>query len=211
MIKSCSVSRKVITPLVAMGLLTGSLAAQAASVSYYLDQSNDMPDGTNYLQVTISDGASGNIDFSVQVLTPAFPSPGDNFGMQEFYFNYDNLLTVGTGNITGINPNSWEIKEDKNAGGGFGKFEFEAKGNGSSRTSLLTFSISGVAGDTIDSYAIAAGESGEFFAAHVGGFDAGNGVTSAKFAGSTVVPVPAAAWLFGSGLIGLISTGRRRR
>ena len=54
--------------------------------------------------------------------------------------------------------------------------------------------------------------SGEFFAAHIAGFDeTTNGVTSAQFAGSTsVVPVPAALWLFGSGLLGLVAVSRRK-
>jgi len=52
-----------------------------------------------------------------------------------------------------------------------------------------------------------AGRGNAFFAAHVAGFDA-SGTTSGFFA--TVVPAPAAVWLFGSGLLGLIGAARRR-
>lgn len=191
-------------------LLAG--AANAASVSYYLDQSNDLPNGTNYLQVTIADGAGGDIDFTVEVLTAAYPTPLSNFGMQEFYFNYDQSLDVDMADIINLDPASWDINEDKNAGGGFGKFNLQAKGSGSSRTELLTFSITGVVGDTVNSYAIGdADESGLFFAAHVAGYDDGtSGNTSGKFAGATLVPVPAAVWLFGSamGLLGWV--GRKQ-
>ncbi|NND55353.1 MAG: hypothetical protein HKN56_10345, partial [Gammaproteobacteria bacterium] len=38
--------------------------AKAASVSYYLDQSNDLANGTNYAIVTIEDGVGGDIDFT---------------------------------------------------------------------------------------------------------------------------------------------------
>ncbi len=187
-------------------------AAGAASISYYIDQSNDLPDDVNYLQVTISDGVGGNIDFQVDVLTAAYPAPLSNFGMQEFYFNYDQALDVDMGDITNLDPASWDINEDKNAGGGFGKFNLQAKGSGSSRTQLLTFSIAGVIGDTIYSYALGnADDTGEFFAAHVAGYDDGvSGNTSGKFAGSSVVPIPAAAWMFGSAL-GLLGWVRRQK
>lgn len=189
--------------------------ANAATISYYLDKSNALADGINYAQVTISDGMAGNIDFSVEVLTSAFSvSPGSNFGMQAFSFNYDNALTVSSSNIVSIDPTSWTISQNSNAGGGFGKSDFALSGTGSSRTELLSFSISGVTGDTVYDYAIGSTlnpSSGEFFAAHIAGFDLTDGVTGAKFAGSTpAVPVPAAIWLFGSGLLGLVAVSRRK-
>jgi len=188
-----------------------SMPAKAASVSYFLDQSNDLPNGTNYAIVTIEDGVGGDIDFTVEVIESAFPTPLSNFGMQAFFFNYDQSLNVDMANIVDVDPASWDIREDKNAGGGFGKFEFQAMGNGSTRTSVLTFSITGVSGDTVDSYAIGrADDTDEFFAAHIAGYDDGvSGSTSGKFAGSTVVPVPAAVWLMGSGLLAL--AGLRRK
>jgi len=189
--------------------------ASAASVSYYLDQSNDLANGTNYAKVTIADGLGGDIDFTVEIIESAFPSPFSNFGMQAFFFNYDKdavpPLVISAANIVNVNPNEWSIVEDKNAGGGFGKFEFEALGDGSSRTSLLTFSISGVDNDTIASYAIGDADGmGEFFAAHIAGYDDSvSGNTSGKFAGSAV-PVPAAVWLFGSAL-GMLGWVRRKK
>ena len=82
----------VLKALSAAAILAVATASpvQAASVSYYLDQSNDLPDGINYAQVTISDGAGGDIDFSVEVLTSAFSVTdpvAQNFGMQNFSFN----------------------------------------------------------------------------------------------------------------------------
>ena len=43
--------------------LFASAQVNAASVSYFLDQSNDLADGTNYAKVTISDsiGHAGDI------------------------------------------------------------------------------------------------------------------------------------------------------
>jgi len=191
--------------------LFGGMQANAASVTYQLDQSNDLADGPIYATVTIADGVAGNIDFSVEIIESAFPAPLSNFGMQAFFFNYAASLNVTAANIIDVNPDSWIIREDKNAGGGFGKFEFEATGSGSTRTSLLTFSIAGVAGDTIADYATGyADDTTEFFAAHIAGYDdAESGNTSGKFAGSTVVPIPAAVWLFGSAL-GMLAWVRRK-
>jgi hypothetical protein len=198
---------KLVTASVAL------LATQAYSATFYIDQSNALANDVNYAQVDIT--ASGDdINFMVSVISSAFSVTGSNFGMQTFSFNYDTALTVGTTNIIDVDPATWSLSQDANAGGGFGKFEFALAGNGSSRTEVLSFSISGVAGDTVDSYAIGSTlnpSSGEFFATHIAGFDLTDGVTSAQFAGSTaVVPVPAAAWLFGSGLIGLVGLARRR-
>jgi hypothetical protein len=205
--------RKVFKLSVLPLVLTGT---QASAVSYYLDQSNDLLDGVSYAQVTISDSTTtlGDIDFSVELLASAFAVSGSNFGMQNFSFNFDPSLSVDASNIIDIAPLSWTIAEGANAGGGFGKFGFQLSGNGNSRTELLSFSITGVADDTVNSYAMGSTlnpAAVEFFATHIAGFDLINGATSAQFAGSTVVPVPAAVWLFGSGLLGLVGFARRKR
>jgi hypothetical protein len=96
---------KKLVKLAALPLIFAATQTSAASISYYLDQSNDLPDGINYAQVTISDGIGGNIDFSVDVLENAFSvSPGANFVMQAFSFNYDLSLSVSSANIQDIDP-----------------------------------------------------------------------------------------------------------
>ena len=58
--------------LVAIALL-GTGQAFASSVTYALNQSNDLADGPTYGTVTISDGVAGNIDFSVFDYFERFP------------------------------------------------------------------------------------------------------------------------------------------
>ena len=53
--------------LLMLGLATAGNAS-AASLSYVLDQSGSMADNVGYLQVTISDGLDGAIDFAVRLL-----------------------------------------------------------------------------------------------------------------------------------------------
>ncbi len=197
----------------------------AASVSYFLDQSNSLPNGTSYLQVTISDSTtvSGDIDFLVEVIPSAFPPLGGNFGMQAFYFNMDESLSVSSDNIV-VDAHGWNTRQNRNAGGNFGKFDFKLTSNGKGgcggkscdkRLEALMFSITGIDGDTILSYAVSSDlnpSSGEFFAAHVAGFSSEPfGNSSAKFAGSSpaAIPIPPAALLFGSAL-GWLGLRRRR-
>jgi len=207
---------KKIIKLSVLPLLLTATQANTATISYYLDQSNDLFDGINYAQVTISDSTTtiGDIDFSIELLDSAFTVSGYNFGIQNFSFNYDPSLAIDASNLD-LTPLVWSVSEGKNAGGSFGKFGFQLSGKGNSRTELLNFSITGVADDTVNSYAMGSTlnpAADEFFAAHIAGFDETDGVTSAKFAGSAlVIPVPAALWLFGSGLAGLIMVARKKK
>jgi hypothetical protein len=206
--------------LVCLGLACG-VNAQAASVTYYLDQSNVLTDGIGYVKVTISNSSTCvlsecDIDFKVET-TSAF-SPGSNFGIQAFGFNPS--VALSSSNFYNLNS-AWSVGSGNLDG--FGSFAVTENGTGSSRQNPLTFSIA-VAGDSISSYANPStgtagswtGTTNPFFAAHVAGFTLTQGVDSAFFAGSTtnippnLVPVPAAAWLLGSGLIGLAGVARRK-
>lgn len=185
--------------------------AGAASVSYFLDQSNTLPDSINYLQVTIDDeGSAGAINFTVETLS-AF-TEGENFGIQAFGFNG---LSLTADNIAGL-EDGWGFRSDKNLSE-FGGFTNYVSGKGSNRLDPLTFSITEMSFDDIMSYVeLSTGKNKNlsFFSAHVAGFTTSKQcLTSAWFGGSTPspVPVPAAVWLFGSGLIGLIGVARRKR
>ena len=98
---------------------------------------------------------------------------------------------------------------------GFGRFELALSTTGQGRQSPLSFALLNT-GLTLNSFTEAststAGEGNVFFAAHIAGFDAGGGVTSAYFGGSQVaaVPLPASLPLLFAGLGVMGWLGRRR-
>jgi len=215
--------------LLAGCVLSISLQASAASVTYFLTDSNALPDGPSYLSITIADGAgddAGDIIFTVDANESIFcpgGCVGDNFGIQVFGFNSVPMLTADNLEL----PDSWT----PNFGGGslseFGNLDIENSGTGGSRQDPLIFHIVGIEGDTIESHALGYNKQGDetaWFAAHVAGFNPVDGcgehmVTcdSAWFGGGdggdppSSVPVPAAVWLFGSGLLGMVGVARRGR
>lgn len=211
-------SRRLVKRLKHLVVVLASVAsvqASAATVSYYLDQSNVsvLPDGTDYLKVTISDSTTvaGNIDFKVETLAALNNISGTSgFGIDQFGFNTNNTLS-GSNFVL---PTHWTYAGSGNMDG-FGLFNLRTDTNGANnRLATLNFSITGISGDTIMDYVMMssgnAGQGNTYFAAHVAGFNI-SGTTSAYFAGSTPVPLPAAAWLFGSGLLGLAGIARRKR
>jgi len=190
----------------------------ATTVSYYLDQTNLnplLPDGTNYLQVTISDNQAGQLDFIVETVAGAFLE-GQNFGIQAFGFN----ILPPTNSLTPddfLVPDSWSIQiaPPQNTMDGFGGFDILVSDGGNSRQNpSLQFSVLGLSLSDIVPIELSSGTAAQgnvAFAAHVADFATSDtGITSGFFGGSTVVPVPAALWLFGSGLLGLIGIARRK-
>lgn len=166
------------TCLALAGALLIAGPAQAASITYLLNQGNDpegyLPDGQTYATVKIdNEGTPGYINFTV-TLTPTLTSIADaNFGIDRFMFNSTNVLTAA--NVVGL-PVGWAPTFDYNpgpphlTGDGFGRFEI---GLGMlPRQSPLTFSID-IAGDSIGDYAVLSTNSVEgntYFALHVAGF-----------------------------------------
>jgi hypothetical protein len=191
----------------------GSAPASAVSVSYYLDQSNigSAPylDGQNFLQVTISDGAGGNIDFVVQTLAPLSGNMGpSNYGIDSFGFN--TTQNVLSSNISA--PTGWSLLTTQNQDG-FGNFTDVVNTNqGANRADPLMFSITGILNDTPMDYVMLstgnAGEGNVYFAAHVAGFS--TQVTSGYFGGSAPVPEADTYAMLLAGL-GLVGFAARRR
>jgi hypothetical protein len=208
-----------------------STPASAVSITYLLQTTNEygfLPDPENYISVTIEEVAD-DIKFTVMTLDAFDTHPfheGTNFGMQTFGFNIDDSFLAGLGyafdadNIEFLSPESdWDVRSRNLSE--FGRFDVVLAGNGNSRLDELVFLITGIDGDNIFTYAaptLQDPDSGGWFAAHVAGFAFGEThITSAWFAGGdgsvppNLIPLPAAIWLFGSGLVGLVSIAWRKR
>jgi len=231
--------RRLLFTAVSLGLATLLVAGatNALSISYYLDQTNTtsttdpdgaLPDGTNYLMVTLADNGD-DIDVTVEALSPLTDIADANFGIQSFYFNDStNLLLASEITV----PSGWNASKPGGNADGFGSFGFSVENTGQDRLNPLNFTISR-AGDSIYNYV----DGDPFFAAHVtdfvdqnsldpvdpidgegectvdgeGNYSPGcNILTSAWFGGSTFVPEPSTALLLLGGLSGLAVWGRRR-
>ena len=196
--------------LVLLTLGAGS-AAHAATVSYGLNINNIGLDSTiDYATVTISDDeepgvAAGAIQFDITI-NDEFVE-GGNFGLQRFYFN--SAISLGGALVNGVA--GWQLGYDPGNGynvSEFGRYDVRYAGNGNSRQGLLSFSLTNIDGAAVLDYAMANAD-GFLFAAHIAGFE-GEQNTSGWFSNSiSPVPLPAAAWLFGSALIGLLAVARR--
>ena len=181
---------------------------EAASVQYMLDQSNTLKDNIDYLLVTISDDQSGRLDFLVETQAALSGIAGHNFGIASFGFNLAGGMGLTEENF--LVPDKWKVQFNKGMSEA-GKFDVRLLGTGQTRQDPLQFSVLSLGLEDIV----------PGFASHVAGFelehcglDGKHGISSAFFYGDRLVsevPIPAAIWLFGSGilLLGRIATRRR--
>jgi hypothetical protein len=186
--------------LVGWALAVGMSSAMAST--FYLTDSNILPDGTKYAQVDVLE-KQGNLNFTVTPLAPT------NWQLADFYFNLAG--NPGTVSLSGF-PGTWKQQTDQNVST-FGVFSDGEKGNGGSLQSSLSFTVDAVANLTLAS--LVPNASGWMFAAHMQcqGTSCGPvlGQTSQFVAGPSPVPLPAAVWLFGSALVGFVTVSNRRR
>lgn len=219
MIPTCTRLGKALA-LLAITALTASHAL-AETKTYYLNQSNiaSLPDGDNYLQLSISSMVAGTASFS---LAPVYSFAQDtNFGITSFGFNFAgaNINALAGTNFQGLAANWTVDTPPASAQDGFGKFDFVVETN-NNRLPQLNFTITGLGGasssDTLAQFAkLSSGNAGQgnfYFAAHLAGFQSGND-SSAFFAGSTLAPIPEpesyAMFLAGLGLLGAAARKRR--
>ena len=150
-------------------LMTMAASSHAATVSFFLNESNRLSDGVDYLSVHLTENPAGGVDVLARTLDPLNNLRSYDFGIQKFAFSFDD----GTmGDVTGL-PDGWKVKSDRRMKG-FGKFDTGLLGNAGARTDILSFTINGVGIDDFES----------FFAVKVAGLDNNFGPSNAFFGGS---------------------------
>lgn len=209
--------------LAAFGLF--SLQVSAATVTFEYNQSFGAvsPDGPAPWATAVFDdgGTAGSV-----TLTMSVASSVNLADVTQMYFNLDTALDPtslifsrdgGTGPTLANTTISTGV--DAFMGGGDGKYDIlfdfpPPPGQQADRFNAgedLVYTITGIGSLTADDF--------NFFATPGGGFgpylsvakfqDTGPSQEGSDWVGA--VPVPAAVWLFGSGLIGLVGVARRRR
>ncbi len=194
--------------LIAAGLLLGS-AAQAAPLNLVLADSPDIfSSGINVDYTASSDAFTATGTASSFEDDGVGPAIGIDTGSFDLAASIDNngVLSAGTltitGTITSLGFNTGTLLT-----GTLTNLGFPASGSGDPLEFL--FNVTG--GDLAGAYGLSGG-----IILSQSGFNGGFAVdfNNAAFSGvadtGTVVPVPAAVWLFGSGLLGLIGFARRR-
>jgi len=202
--------------------------AEASTVQYMLDQSNTLENGIDYLLVTISDDQSGQLDFLVETQAALSEISGENFGIAAFGFNLGEGIELSGDDF--LLPEKWKVQFNKGMSEA-GKYDVRLLGTGQTRQDPLQFSILGlgiedilagfashVAGFELESDGFEGehhGKGHEYGEHEYGEFEGNRHITSAFFYGDRLVtsevPVPAAFWLFGSGMLLLGRIAGRRR
>ena len=196
------------------------LPAYAISLSNF---SGNFVAGTDHVDVTVgTDGSGNNTTLTVQWV--AGTSGLTPIGVDKFFYDTTGELRAdglsptcpgAIGCVTGVNLGSWDThKGGTSAGGGFGNFSSRQNADSASAngiSSALVFTLNGIP-TFVD------GGAATDFAVHVRYGDGCSGWFSGRTAGTSTdtgecaaVPEPTTMLLFGSGLVGLGYSGRRRR
>ena len=168
--------------------------AGISNASMYYLESNNLSQSGNLASVTLTDNGS-NVDITVAAIDPSLKVAVLGFNL--------------TGNPATISCNSLPANYSCNVG----SFQYDGSGNytdqadpsnfgNANRFSSFSFTLLGY-----NEADFVTNSNGNLFATHVY-LDTGD--TGFAFGGQ-VVPVPAAVWLFGSGLLGLIGLARRKK
>ena len=195
------------------------VAATVVLQSYDLNQSNTLPDGTTYGNVTLSaDSASGTVTITYSVDLTKVPGPLINFGLQEVALNTD--LQLSENQISAANE--WDVSLGFRNLPGFGQFNIVVKADSDDRRTTETITVTGLTGtqaaiahftvESLDRNGRVPAEGSVYFAARETGFRGGRNtfVGGGQTPDVTDVPEPIPLLLAGCGLV-LFTAAQRRK
>jgi len=209
--------------VLSFGLILSTGTAHAYSTFLNITNNQNWTQPQDFALVTIDsiDVGGGEFDFmfTVDLCGDVTSSPcvGEQ-QIEQFGFNFSGVTLTASNfdfssNTAGPGDANWSTNFSANMDG-FGTFDVAVEkpaGSAAAGVDPLMFLITGVTGDSIATYATDGStggqpNSGSLFSAKVSSTGPG-----AFIGGGSPVPVPAAVWLFGSGLLGLIGLARRKK
>lgn len=205
-----------------VGLMLSTGSAHAAYTTFLnITNNQNWAQPQDFALVTIDsiDVGGGDFDFMFTVdLCGDGTSSACGQQIEQFGFNFSAVTLADTNfdfsmNTAGPGTANWSTNFSATMDG-FGGFDVAVEmptGSGAAGVDPLMFLITGVTGDSIATYATDGSTGGQpnagsLFAAKVSSTGPG-----AFIGGGSPVPVPAAVWLFGSGLLGLVGIARRKK
>lgn len=215
--------KNVAHALLAAGVCLAVGQAQASTLSFGYDlefSGAQAPAGSGPWLTAIFD--DHNLPGPV-TLTIAAGGMSGTEKISDIYFNLDPLLAPASlvlSHISGVVASSISKGLDCCKADGDGKYDFQLSfdtsgSNNFASGQTVSYDIAGISGLTASSFnflSTPAGGSGPFLtAAHVLDTTGAGSGGSGWVAATTTTPLPAAAWLLGTGLLGLAGMARRKR
>lgn len=194
-----------------------SLQSTAATLTLNFDQEfsggADPLGGTPWLTALFDDdGTAGSVTLT---LTSGLV---DNEFFSGIYLNFDDtqdVTALSFALVSGDAASSINLQKNKYKADGDGKYDillsFPTSGNrfGAGETVIYDITLAGIVASDFNFLSKPSGGNGPFTgAAHVQGIGTAG---DSGWIAPNPVPVPAAVWLFGSGLLGLVGVARRKR